>query len=83
MTIVQQVRYPFKPNCEAVMQKKRKINRWDRRRANKRLRRLKDSEKYKKTESTLDSLNIRLPELTEKQKKGIEDDLIKKGKKKS
>ncbi len=65
-------------HSEAFMQKKRKINRWDRRRANKRLRRLKDSEKYKKTESTLDSLNIRLPELTEKQKKEIEKDLIRK-----
>jgi hypothetical protein len=62
------------------MEKKRKINRWDRRRSNKRLNRLKDSEKYKKTESTLDSLNIRLPELTEKQKKVLENDLIKKGK---
>ena len=62
------------------MEKKRKINRWDRRRSNKRLRRLKETEKYKKTESTLDSLNIRLPELTEKQKKDIEKDLIKKRK---
>jgi len=62
------------------MEKKRKINRWDRRRSNKRLNILKDSEKYKKTESTLDSLNIRLPELTEKQKKVLENDLIKKGK---
>jgi hypothetical protein len=62
------------------MEKKRKINRWDRRRSNKRLRRLKESEKYKKTESTLDSLNIRLPELSEKQKKEIEKDLIKKKK---
>jgi hypothetical protein len=62
------------------MEKKRKINRWDRRRANKRLHRLKDSEKYKKIESTLDTVNIRLPELTEKQKKGIEGDLIKKKK---
>ena len=60
------------------MEKKRKINRWDRRRANKRLRILKDSEKYKKIESTLDTVNIRLPELTEKQKKEIEGDLIKK-----
>jgi hypothetical protein len=62
------------------MKKNRKINRWDRRRANKRLRRLKDTEKYKKSESTLDTLNIRLPELTEKQKREIENDLIKKRK---
>jgi hypothetical protein len=62
------------------MEKKRKINRWDRRRSNKRLRRLKDTDKYKKTESTLDSLNIRLPELSEKQKQDIEKDLIKKRK---
>ena len=62
------------------MEKKRKINRWDRRRSNKRLRRLKDTEKYRTTESTLDSLNIRLPELTEKQKQDIEKDLIKKRK---
>ena len=64
----------------AFMEKKRKINRWDKRRSNKRLRRLKDTEKYKKTESTLDSLNIRLPELNEKQKKEIEGDLFKKKK---
>ena len=62
------------------MEKKRKINRWDRRRANKRLRILKNSEKYKKIESTLDTVNIRLPEPTEKQKKDIESDLIKKKK---
>ncbi|PKL35941.1 MAG: hypothetical protein CVV44_20730 [Spirochaetae bacterium HGW-Spirochaetae-1] len=62
------------------MGEERKINRWDRRRANKRLRRLKDSEKYKKIESSLDTVNIRLPELTEKQKKEIEGDLIKKRK---
>lgn len=60
------------------MEEKRKINRWDRRRSNKRLRRLKDSEKYKKIENTLDTLNIRLPELTDRQKKGIESDLVKK-----
>jgi hypothetical protein len=63
------------------MEKKRKINRWDRRRSNMRLRRLKESEKYKKIEKSLDSLNIRLPELTEKQKEGIETDLLKKRKK--
>lgn len=62
------------------MEDKRKINRWDRRRANKRLRRLKDSAKYKKIERTLDTVNIRLPELTEKQKNVIEGDLIKKKK---
>lgn len=62
------------------MEKKRKINRWDRRRSNKRLRRLKDSDKYKNIEGTLDSVNIRLPELSDKQKKGIEKDLIKKRK---
>ncbi len=62
------------------MEDKRKINRWDRRRANKRLRRLKDSAKYKKIERTLDTVNIKLPELTEKQKKVIEGDLIKKKK---
>jgi hypothetical protein len=63
------------------MEKKRKINRWDRRRSNRRLRRLKESEKYKKIEKSLDSLNIRLPELTDEQKKGIESDLLKKRKK--
>ncbi|MBN1496518.1 MAG: hypothetical protein JXA07_07100 [Spirochaetes bacterium] len=62
------------------MENKRKINRWDRRRSNKRLRRLKESEKYKKIENTLDTVNIRLPELTEKQKKGIEGDLVRKRK---
>jgi len=62
------------------MGEERKINRWDRRRANKRLRRLKDSDKYKRIESSLDTVNIRLPELTEKQKKEIEGDLIKKKK---
>lgn len=60
------------------MENKRKINRWDRRRSNKRLRRLKESEKYQKIEDTLDTVNIRLPELTEKQKQGIEGDLLKK-----
>jgi len=35
------------------MEKKRKINRWDRRRSNKRLRRLKDTDKYKKTKARL------------------------------
>ncbi len=63
------------------MQKKRKINRWDRRRSKRRLRRLKETEKYKNLDHKLDSVNIRLPELTDKQKKGIEEDLIKKGKK--
>ena len=64
-------------NEEALnMDSKRKINRWDRRRSNKRLRRLKESEKYKKIENSLDTVNIRLPELTEKQKKGIEGDLF-------
>lgn len=62
------------------MEKKRKINRWDRRRANKRLRMLKKTEKYKKLESTLDNVNIKLPELTDKQKKEIERDLVKKKK---
>ncbi|MBN2401409.1 MAG: hypothetical protein JXN64_03325 [Spirochaetes bacterium] len=56
----------------------RKINRWDRRRSNKRLRRLKETEKYRAVEKSLDTLNIRLPELNEKQKKEIESDLIKK-----
>jgi hypothetical protein len=60
------------------MEKKRKINRWDRRRANKRLRMLKESEKYKNIEKTLDTINIKLPELTDKQKKDIENDLVKK-----
>ncbi len=59
---------------------KRKINRWDRRRSKKRLRRLKESEEYRKMESTLDTVDIKLPELTEKQKEGIERDLIKKNK---
>jgi hypothetical protein len=59
---------------------KRKINRWDRRRSKKRLRRLKESEEYRKMESTLDTVDIKLPELTEKQKEGIESDLIKKNK---
>jgi hypothetical protein len=59
---------------------KRKINRWDRRRSKKRLRGLKESEEYRKMESTLDTVDIKLPELTEKQKEGIESDLIKKNK---
>jgi|MudIll2142460700_1097286.scaffolds.fasta_scaffold1296456_2 hypothetical protein len=60
------------------MQKKRKINRWDRRRSKGRLRRLKESEEYQKIAGTLDRLEIKLPELTEKQKLGIENDLLKK-----
>jgi hypothetical protein len=63
------------------MQKKRKINRWDRRRSKRRLRRLKETDKYKNIEHKLDSVNIRLPELTADQKKGIEEDLIKRGRK--
>jgi hypothetical protein len=59
------------------MEKRRKINRWDRRRSKKRLRRLKESEEYKKIESTLDTVDIKLPELTEKQKEGIKSDLLK------
>ncbi len=62
------------------MQKERKINRWDRRRSNKRIQRLKESEKYRQTVNKLDSLNIRLPELSDKQKENIENDLIKKKK---
>lgn len=62
------------------MEKKRKINRWDRRRSKRRLRRLKETEKYKNIEHKLDSVNIKLPELTEKQKNEIKSDLIKKGK---
>jgi predicted DNA binding protein len=61
-------------NC---MEKKRKINRWDRRRSKRRLRKLKESEKYKKIESSLDTVNIKLPELTDKQKAGIKSDLLK------
>lgn len=59
------------------MEKRRKVNRWDRRRSKKRLRRLKESEEYKKIESTLDTVDIKLPELTEKQKEGIKSDLLK------
>jgi hypothetical protein len=59
------------------MEKKRKINRWDRRRSKRRLRRLKESDEYKKIESKLDTVNIKLPELTEKQKDGIKSDLLK------
>ncbi len=62
------------------MQKERKINRWDRRRSNKRIQRLKESEKYRQTVNKLDSLNIRLPELSDKQEENIENDLIKKKK---
>ena len=62
------------------MQKERKINRWDRRRSNKRIQRLKETEKYQQTINRLDSVNIRLPELTDKQKQNIENDLIKKKK---
>jgi hypothetical protein len=59
------------------MEKKRKINRWDRRRSKRRLRRLKETEEYRKIESKMDSVDIKLPELTEKQKEGIESDLLK------
>ncbi len=59
------------------MEKKRKINRWDRRRSKRRLRKLKESEKYKKIESSLDTVDIKLPELTDKQKEGIKSDLLK------
>ncbi|HRZ26840.1 MAG TPA: hypothetical protein P5295_08540 [Spirochaetota bacterium] len=62
------------------MQKERKINRWDRRRSNKRIQRLKESEKYRQTVNKLDSLSIRLPELSDRQKENIEKDLIKKKK---
>ncbi|HOO73395.1 MAG TPA: hypothetical protein PK926_16670 [Spirochaetota bacterium] len=62
------------------MQKERKINRWDRRRSNKRIQRLKETEKYQQTMNRLDSVNIRLPELTDEQKQNIEKDLIKKKK---
>ena len=61
------------------MQKKRKINRWDRRRSKRRLRQLKETDKYKALEHKLDSVNIRLPELTDAQKQGVETDLIKRG----
>lgn len=59
------------------MEKKRKINRWDRRRSKRRLRRLKETEEYRKIESRLDSVDIKLPELTATQKEGIEHDLLK------
>lgn len=59
------------------MKKERKINRWDRRRSNKRIQRLKETEKYQKAMSSLDRVNIRLPELNEEQKHDIEQDLIK------
>ena len=63
------------------MKKERKINRWDRRRSNKRIQRLKETEKYQKAMSSLDRVNIRLPELNEEQKHDIETDLIKEKKK--
>jgi len=63
------------------MQKKRKINRWDRRRSKRRLRQLKETDKYKALEHKLDSVNIRLPELTDAQKQGVVGDLVKKGRK--
>lgn len=59
------------------MKKERKINRWDRRRSNKRLNKLKKTEKYQKAIHSLDNVNIRLPELSDKQKEGIEKDLVK------
>jgi hypothetical protein len=59
------------------MEKKRKINRWDRRRSKRRLRRLKKTDEYRKIENKLDSVDIKLPELTEDQKEGIESDLLK------
>ncbi|MBN1499982.1 MAG: hypothetical protein JW982_07500 [Spirochaetes bacterium] len=59
------------------MEQERKINRWDKRRSNKRLKRLKKTEKYKNTVNSLDTLNIRLPELNSRQKNEIEKELIK------
>jgi hypothetical protein len=65
---------------KCVMKQERKITRWDRRRSNKRLKRLQKTEEYQGSVSSLDSVNIRLPELKEQQKDKIKDDLIKKDK---
>jgi hypothetical protein len=62
------------------MPKERKINRWDRRRAKRRLECLKKTEKYQKAMKSLDRVNIKLPELNEKQRETIEKDLLKKKK---
>jgi hypothetical protein len=57
------------------MNKKRKISRWDRRRANKRLKRLQEEDKYKKTVHNADVIDIELPELNKKQRSKLEEDI--------
>lgn len=57
------------------MNKKRKISRWDRRRANKRLKRLQGEDKYKETVHNADVIDIELPELNNEQRTKLEDDI--------
>ena len=58
-----------------MVKQERKITRWDRRRANKRLKRLQKEEKYTETIKSSDKIHIDLPELNEKQRKKLEDDI--------
>jgi hypothetical protein len=57
------------------MNQERKINRWDRRRANKRLKRLQQEEKYDRTVKSVDKIDIELPELSDKQRSNLEKDI--------
>jgi hypothetical protein len=57
------------------MNQERKINRWDRRRANKRLKRLQQEEKYDRTVKSVDKIDIELPELSDKQRSSLEKDI--------
>lgn len=53
----------------------RKIKKWDRRRANKRLKRLQKEEKYRSTIEGANEVHVNLPELNAKQRKNLADDI--------
>lgn len=57
------------------MSQERKINRWDRRRANKRLKRLQKEENYDKVVKDADQIRVELPELSAKQRDTLEKDI--------
>ncbi len=53
----------------------RKIKKWDRRRANKRLQRLQTNEDYRTTVEESNKIHVKLPELNKKQRKNLVDDI--------
>lgn len=57
------------------MAEERKISKWDRRRANKRLKRFMKKNKDDTTIKNVDAVHVRLPELNEKQRDTLDKDI--------